>query len=131
MFESLDYLYVPAPEMEKSVRYYIEILGGQLLWKIHAYGVWVSCIRLSEKEQPYILLADHIERKDLMLIYRVNNLEKSAATLESQGWKKGKSLEIPNGPCYTFRDPADNHIAIYENKRHDLMKEFKGRIDKR
>ena len=40
-----------------------------------------------------------------------------------------KSLEIPNGPCCTFRDPADNHIAIYENKRPNVMEEFKGRID--
>jgi hypothetical protein len=40
-----------------------------------------------------------------------------------------KRLEIPNGPCCTFRDPAGNHIAIYENKRPNVMGDFKGRID--
>jgi hypothetical protein len=40
-------------------------------------------------------------------------------------------LEIPPGPCYSFRDPAGNAIAIYENQRPDLVKQFKGRIDKK
>ncbi len=73
VFESLDFLYVPAPNIQESISYYINILGGKLLWKIHAYGVWVACIKLSNKE-PYILLADHIEKKDVILIYQVNSL---------------------------------------------------------
>ena len=50
MFESLDFLYVPAPNIHESIRYYTKVLDGELLWKIHAYGVWVACIRLSSKE---------------------------------------------------------------------------------
>jgi hypothetical protein len=127
-FESLDFLYVPATNIDESITYYTKTLDGELLWKIHAYGVWVACIRLSNKE-PYILLADHIKKKDLMLIYRVNDLDKTASELRSRGWREEKSLEIPNGPCLTFRDPADNSIVIYENRRPYIMKDFKGRID--
>jgi hypothetical protein len=126
-FESL-YFYVPATNIDESITYYTKTLDGELLWKIHAYGVWVACIRLSNRE-PYILLADHIKKKDLMLIYRVNNLDKTASELRSRGWREEKSLEIPNGPCLTFRDPADNSIVIYENRRPYIMKDFKGRID--
>lgn len=128
MFESLDFVYIPAPDIESSVDYYKNILGGELLWKIHAYGVWVACIVLSD-EEPYISLANHIEKNDIVLIYRVSNLEKTAFQLRSKGWKEEKRLEIPPGPCCTFRDPADNHIAIYEKLRPDVMKEFKGQID--
>ena len=67
MFESLDFLYVPAPNIQESIRYYTKVLAGELLWKIHAYGVWVACIRLSDK-QPYILLADHIEQSFFVFI---------------------------------------------------------------
>ena len=63
MFESLDFVYMPAPDIESSVDYSKSILGGELFWKIHAYGVWVACIVLSE-EEPYILLANHIEKND-------------------------------------------------------------------
>lgn len=46
-------------------------------------------------------------------------------------WKEDKKLEIPPGPCYTFRDPAGNAIAIYENQRPEVVKQFNGRIDKK
>ena len=128
IFESLDFLYIPSQNIHKSISYYIDILNGELLWKIHAYGVWVACIKLSNKE-PCILLADHIEKKDMILIYRVNNLDNIYSELKSRGWIEEKRLGIPNGPCCIFRDPAGNRIAIYENKRPNVMEEFKGRID--
>ena len=128
IFESLDFLYIPAPNIQESITYYTKVLDGELLWKIHAYGVWVACVKLSNKE-PHILLANHIERKDLMLVYRVSDLDKAASELRARGWNEEKSLEIPNGPCLTFRDPADNSIVIYENRRPHVMRDFKGRID--
>jgi glyoxalase/bleomycin resistance protein/dioxygenase superfamily protein len=128
IFESLDFLYVPAPNIQESITYYTKVLDGELLWKIHGFGVWVACVKLSDKE-PYILLANHIERKDLMLIYRVTDLDKAGSELRVRGWKEERSLEIPNGPCLTFRDPADNAIVIYENRRPHVMRDFKGRFD--
>jgi hypothetical protein len=65
------------------------------------------------------------------MIYRVNNLDDTASTPRSQGRKEDKKLEIPPGPCYTFRDPAGNAIAIYENQRPEVVKQFNGRIDKK
>jgi catechol 2,3-dioxygenase-like lactoylglutathione lyase family enzyme len=129
MFESLDFLYVPAPDIESSIHYYTEVLGSRLLWKIHAFGVWVACIKLSKNERPYVLLADHIKEKDLMLIYRVANLEFVTTELKSKGWKEENRIEIPPGPCSVFRDPAGNALVIYENVRPNVMQEFKGRID--
>lgn len=129
MFKSLDFIYVPAPDIESSVQYYTQVLGGELLWKIHAYGVWVACVTLSEPVKPYILLADHIGKNDVMLIYQVENLENSVAELNAKGWKEENRIEIPPGPCCTFRDPADNALVIYENRRPDVMEEFRGKID--
>ena len=130
MFKSLDFLYVPAPDIESSVEYYTQVLGGELLWKIHAYGVWVACISLSKRDKPYVLLADHIHKNDVMLIYQVENLENAVAELKSKGWKEENRIEIPPGPCCTFRDPAGNALVIYENARPNIMDEFRGKIDK-
>jgi predicted enzyme related to lactoylglutathione lyase len=129
MFKSLDFLYVPAPDIESSVQFYTQVLGGELVWKIHAFGVWVACIALSKAGKPYVLLADHIGKNDVMLIYQVENLEDSIALLKSKGMKEEKKIEIPPGPCCTFRDPAGNALVIYENKRPNVMEEFKGKID--
>jgi catechol 2,3-dioxygenase-like lactoylglutathione lyase family enzyme len=130
MFESLDFIYIPAPDIDSSVRYYEDVLGGELLWKIHAFGVWVACIKLSKvDEKPYVLLADHIKQNNVMLIYRVENLENSVLSLKSRGWKEENRIEIPPGPCCTFRDPAGNALVIYENARPHVMQDFRGRID--
>ena len=131
MFKSLDFVYVPAPNIESSVQYYTEVLGGELLWKIHAYGVWVACIALSKEEaKPFVLLADHIHKKDMMLIYQVEDLDVATEQLKSKGWKQENRIEIPPGPCCTFRDPAGNGLVIYENTRPHIMSEFRGRIDR-
>jgi hypothetical protein len=129
MFKSLDFLYIPAPDIEASVKYYTEVLDGELLWKIHAYGVWVACISLSKTEKPYVLLADHIHKNDVMLIYQVEHLEDAVKQLNAKGWKEENRIEIPPGPCCTFRDPAGNALVIYENTRPFVMQEFKGKID--
>ena len=128
-FMSLDFLYIPAPDIEASIKYYTQVLGGELLWKINAFGVWVACVTLSEAEKPYVLLADHIHKNDVMLVYQVENLENTVVKLKAKGWKEENRIEIPPGPCCTFRDPAGNAIVIYENLRPDVMQEFKGKID--
>jgi hypothetical protein len=40
LFESLDFLYVPAPDIDAAIGYYTGVLGSKLLWKIHAFGEW-------------------------------------------------------------------------------------------
>lgn len=129
IFESLDFLYIPVPDIEAAIGYYTRVLGSKLLWKIHAFGVWVACIQVSGSG-PLLLLADHIKKNDMIMIYRVSNLDNTPSILRSQGWKEEKMLEIPLGPCYTFRDTAGNCIAIYENLRPEVMRQFNGRMDK-
>ena len=129
MFLSLDYLYVPAKDIEASVRYYTEQLGGELVWKIHAFNAWVAAIRLCPTG-PMVLLADHLHGDTPILIYRVERLESTIAALRARGWTpESGPFEVPNGPCYTFRDPTGVRLAIYENQRPEVDQEFAGRID--
>src|SRR6476660_2650978 len=95
MFLSLDYLYLPARDIEASVRYYTGELGGELVWKIHAFDAWVAGIRLSQTG-PMILLADHLHGEAPIFIYRVANFEGALATLRARGWAPdGAAFEIP------------------------------------
>ena len=129
MFLSLDFLYVPARDFEASVRYYTEQLGGELVWKIHAFGAWVAAVRLSPTG-PLVLLADHLHGESPILIYRVQNLEAAMAALRARGWvAESGPFGIPHGPCCTFRDPTGTRLAIYENQRPEVDREFAGRFD--
>jgi hypothetical protein len=57
----------------------------------NAFEVWVACMHVSDSG-PLLLLADHIKKNDLIMIYRVNNLDDTASILRSQGWKEDKML---------------------------------------
>jgi len=122
MFLSLDFLYVPAPDVKESVRYYTDILKGKLVFDISAMGTRVAAVRIAD-HGPLVLLAGHLEKGRLIHIYRVSNLKESSAAMKRSGWKAEHTIELPPGPCTTFRDPAGNVLAIYEAVR-DFMKEF-------
>lgn len=91
LFKLLDFLYVLACDVGDSAYCYTKVLDGNLLWKLHAFGVWVACIQISA-EGPFILLTDHSE-----------NIESTTKILHSRGWNEEKMLKIPQGPCSMFR----------------------------
>jgi len=129
MFESLDYLYVPAPDIDASVRYYTHVLDGKLAWKIRAFNAWVACVELA-LDGPPVLLADHKSPTGPQLVYRVAEFEKTVRELRARGWTpESEPFEIPQGPCASFRDPAGNQLAIYENRRPEATRHFAGRFD--
>ena len=55
-------------------------------------------------------------KKDVMLIYRVASLDNASAELRSKGWHEENRIEIPPGPCSTFRDPAGNTVRINQQQ---------------
>jgi len=91
-------------------------------------GTCVACVKLT-KTRPLILLAEHLEKGRLIHIYQVKDIQKTSKELKAKGWKAESSFEIPPGPCSTFKDPAGNVLAIYENIRPGVVEEFKKRMD--
>jgi hypothetical protein len=130
MFKSLDYLYVPAKDIELSIAYYTEQLGGKLLWKVHAFETWVAAIQLAVGNQsPQVLLAAHLAGTAPLPIYRVEQIDESISALKARGWSSDRVVELPNGPCYIFQDPTGVHVAIYENRRPETDRKFAGHFD--
>jgi hypothetical protein len=127
-FLQLDYLYTPSNDVAADARYFIEVLGGTLVFTIDSMGTRVAMIRLSAGP-PHVLLTDHLEGDRPIFIYRVPDLAKALARLKAKGWKKRQSLEIPMGPCCSFATPGGHRIALYELTRPDVVKHFKGRRD--
>ena len=129
VFESLDYIYVPAPDFEAAVRFYTVTIGGELRWRIHDGGVWVAAVRLADAG-PQVLLARHLEAHQTILIYRVRNLAEVRQRLVDDGWSDVDApFEIPQGPCVVFRDPGGQRVAVYERVRPGIDENFDGRFD--
>lgn len=128
-FESLDFLYSPAPDFPATLRFYLEGLGAELRWRIHEGDTWVAAVQLASTG-PLVLLASHLEPGQGLLIYRVKSLNHSRQQLEATGWSaEGPPFELPQGPCVALRDPGGQRIAIYELTRPGVAEHFEGRID--
>jgi hypothetical protein len=124
----LDFLYVPSADVAADAGYWVNVLGANLVFAVDGMGARVAMLELGSSG-PRVLLTDHLEDKRTVLIYRVDDLERTLKMLRARGWKKGRSLEIPHGPCVSFATPGGQRVAIYQLARPEAAKSFVGRMD--
>jgi hypothetical protein len=127
-FQQLDFVYTPSRELVADLEYFTEVLGGRVVFAVEAMGTKVAAIELT-MGPPLILLADHIEGERPILVYRVADLDAAMAELELRGWQRQPTLEIPHGPCCSFRTPDGHRIALYQLTRPEVVAHFDGRRD--
>src|SRR5438067_1355863 len=70
LFRSLDFVYVPTEDVDEAARRWVEELGAELLWKVHAMGTVVAQLRVSE-DGPAILLSGHLDGDVPILLFHV------------------------------------------------------------
>jgi hypothetical protein len=127
VFGSLDYIYVPAADVDGEAMRYVQTLGAELVWKVRGMGTTVACLRVGERG-PAILLSGHLQSPGAILVYRVRDYAATIARLRAQGVTV-RELEIPHGPCATFTAEAGQRYAVYQLVRPDAVHLFDGRID--
>ena len=127
-FERLDFLYTPSTDVPSDLTYFVEVLGGRAVFAIDAMGTQVAAVELTQGP-PLVLLTDHVEGERPILVYRVDDLDSALEDLESRGWERGGTFEIPHGPCTSFRTPGGHRIALYQLVRPEVAEHFAGRFD--
>ena len=127
-FERLDYIYMPSRDVAADLAWFRDVLGGRVVFAIDGMGTRVAMIELTP-EPPRLLLADHVDGDVPILVYRVASLADAVADLESRGWTRGTTLEIPQGPVSSFRGPGGHRLAVYELSRPGVEATFEGRFD--
>src|SRR5262245_27256322 len=126
--EGLDFLYTPSRDVAADLADLLTALDGRVAFAIDDGGTRVAMIELPSGP-PAILLADHVEGDRPILVYRVVDLASAVAHLERDGWVPDRSLEIPPGPCSSFRSPGGHRIALYQLVRPQVLASFEGRRD--
>ena len=127
VFGSLDYIYVPAADVDGEALHYVQTLGAELVWKVRGMGTTVACLRVGE-QGPAILLSGHLQGPGAILVYRVQDYAATVAQLRTRGVAVHE-LEIPHGPCATFTIEAGQRYAVYQLVRPDAVHLFDGRVD--
>lgn len=116
----LKYLYVGTSDFETDVAFYGDVLGGETIWNLSGFGARVAAFRLAEG--PLILIADHRHAPSCMPVFAVPNLKATVKALKARGWKPDSGpVEIPDGPCYVFKDASSNELAVFGNERPDAL----------
>ena len=128
IFESLDYVYVPTDDVAETAQRYVDDLGAELVWRVRGMGTVVACLRVSG-DGPAILLSGHLEGPTPILVYRVADYDAAISQLRDAGAGELHELEIPQGPCASFRMPGGQRLAIYELRRPGAADHFIGRVD--
>ncbi|HEY8818393.1 MAG TPA: hypothetical protein VIM25_06200 [Candidatus Limnocylindrales bacterium] len=127
VLEELDFLYTPSRDVAADTADFTAVLGGRLVFAIEDSGIRVAMIELAGA--PRILLTDHLDGDRPILVYRVADLDAAVAALRDRGWMPERSLEIPHGPCSSFRSPGGHRIALYQLVRPEVARHFEGRRD--
>ena len=127
-FEQLDFLYTPSRDVEADVKFFTDVVGGRLVFAIEDMGTRVAMIELTEGP-PHLILADHVEGDRPIMVFRVQDLDRTASELGARGWKPDRRLEIPHGPVCSFRTPGGHRVALYQLTRPDVGRHFEGRRD--
>jgi hypothetical protein len=127
-FQQLDFVYTPSNDVAADLGYFSEVLGGRVVFAVEAMGTRVAAVQFTEGP-PLVLLADHVEGDRPILVYRVADLGAALVELAARGWERQQTLEIPQGPCCSFRTPGGHRVALYQLTRPEVTSHFEGRRD--
>ena len=128
VFLSLDFVYVPTEDVDAAAASYVEVLGARLEWKVRGMGTVVACLHLAEGG-PAILLSGHLHGERPILVYRVDDYLAAVDRLRTHGITDIRELEIPHGPCASFRLEGGQRYAVYQLVRPGVDAHFAGRIE--
>jgi hypothetical protein len=128
MFEQLDFVYLPSRNAAADLEHFSNGLGGEVVFAIDAFGTRVAMVRLSGHE-PSILLAEHLDGDQPVLVYRVGDLEQALAELAARGVMPAIRFGIPHGPGAELVMSGPQRVAIYELTRPQAAQRLAGRRD--
>ena len=126
--EALDVLYMPSRDVEADVGFYRDVLGARVVFAIEAMGTRVAEVEIGS-EGPRLVLAGHLAGEAPLLLHRVSDLDGTLAELGARGLTLEHRVELPLGPCATFRSPGGQRLGLYQLTRPEVGEHFTGRAD--
>jgi hypothetical protein len=128
MFESLDFVYLPSRDVAAELKRYAEAFGASPVFAIERFGTRVAMLQLADTS-PAILLAEHLEGEEPVLVFRVTDLEAAVSELEGRGVEVAARFGIPHGPAVELVTPGPQRLALYELTRPKAPARLAGRRD--
>jgi hypothetical protein len=113
------YLYMGSDDVGRDVEFYLERLGGELVWRREGAGTEVAAVRLGDG--PMVLIAEHRPAGSVRQIWEVDDLDRALAELGGDESTDVDRVELPEGPCLLVRDPSGNEVGLLQRTRPGVM----------
>ena len=128
MFGALAFVYLPSRDVAADVARFTDGLGAELVFAIERFGTRVAMVRTSP-DPPALLLAQHLEGDEPVLVHEVADLEATLGELEARGVAVGARFEIPFGPGAELELPGPQRVALFQMVRPEMAERLAGRRD--
>ena len=128
MFGQLDFVYMPSRDVAADLEYYVDALGGEVVFTVERFNTRVGMVRVAD-DVPELVLAEHLEGDAPVLLYRVAELDGAIAELERRGAELSERFEFPYGFGAEVLSPGPQRLAVYERSRADRGDSLAGRRD--
>ncbi len=128
MFDRLDFVYLPSRDVAADLAHFTDRLGAEVAFAIERFGTRVAMVRLNA-DPPRLLLAEHLEGDQPVLVYRVSDLGRAIAELRARDVEVAAEFEIPYGPGAELANPGPQRLALYELTRPEADARLAGRRD--
>lgn len=128
MFQQLDFIYQPSRDVLADLGYYESALGAEVVFAIERFATRVAMVRLAPGA-PALLLAEHLEGDQAVLIFRVADLRGAEERLANQGCGMGERFEMPYGIGRQLQMPGPQRLAIYQRTEPERGRSIEGRRD--
>ena len=111
LFNKIDCVRIPVPNLEDGIDFYSKKLGHELLWKTKAS----AGLQISEDKSEIVL---YTEPEGLEIDFQVKDVQLAVREFVQAGGKLVKGpFEIPIGKCVVVKDPWDNQYVILDSSK--------------
>lgn len=128
LFEQLDFIYQPSRDVAADVAHYESALSAEVVFTVERFATRVAFVRLTPRA-PGLLLAEHLDGDQAILIFRVPDLATAEHLLASQGCALGEPFEMPYGIGRQLQLPGPQRLAIYQLTEPERGRSVEGRRD--
>jgi hypothetical protein len=130
VFGELDFIYLPSRDVAADIAHFTTGMGGELVFAVERFETRVAMVRLTAAEAgPALVLAEHLEGDQPILVFRVDDVDAAIAELQRRGVALGSHFEMPYGVGIQVSSPGPQRLALYERSRPERGDSLAGRRD--
>lgn len=122
VFQEVDCLQIPVPDLDSGLAFYRDRLGHPLIWRTAT----AAGLRLPHSKAEIVL---QTERPDMETNLTVSSVEAATAIIiEAGGRVVVKPFDIKIGRCAVVADPWGNRLVLLDNTKGHLVTDENGTV---